>query len=99
MSKSHILVGPPFNNPQYVSGVLGHLKNADWTGKTFNDLILEYRSKLFTVPTYPIMMKKGTVIIGGRRNNSSKEELFDHVNKIGLKDRNLVSQIEKFQLD
>lgn len=92
MENDSLLTGHPFSDPEYVAKVLEHFKSIDWVGKTFNDVMREYRQSLFTIPVYPIKVKKGTVVFRARRNDSlgGKENLFNNVKEIGMKDSKLV---------
>lgn len=90
MINNSILIDHPYNNPEYVSKVLEHFKCVSWAGRTFSDVIDSYRSSLFTIPVYPLKMKKGTVVFRARRNPYRQETLFNHLSEIGIKDAKLV---------
>lgn len=80
--------GHPYEYPDYIEQALSEFKNRDWTGKTFNDIIREYRETFITVPICHIKMRKGTVIFRGRNNEG--DTLFTHLDKIGLKPKDQV---------
>ena len=80
--------GHPYEYPDYIEQALNEFKTRDWTGKTFNDIIREYRNTFVTVPICHTIMSKGTVLFRGRKNEGDK--LFSHLDEIGLKSKDKV---------
>lgn len=86
MVSTGTISGHPFDDPEYVLRMLERFRRIDWTGKSFNHIIHEYRRTLFAVPVYPLKVNKGTVVFRGRRNDKEDERLFQHVNELGLRE-------------
>ena len=83
MEKSH-----PFDSPEYVAEALDKFKAKNWTVQQFNDMAYEYRNLFRTLPTYPVTIKKDTVIFRGRPNEG--EEDFRELKDLGIKPSRLV---------
>lgn len=80
--------GHPFEYPDYIEQALNEFKQRDWTGKTIDDIIREYRQTFLTVPICHIKMKKGTVVFRGRKNENDKP--FEKLDQISLKPKDKV---------
>jgi len=78
----------PYEYPEYIEQSLKEFKERDWTGRTLNDIIREYRETFVTVPICHIQMRKGTVVFRGRKNEG--DELFTHLDQVGLKPKDKV---------
>lgn len=74
----------PFNNPQILSEDLNEFKNINWSGQTMHDVVKEYIRRFKTLPIYPIILKKGTILFRGRKNEYKHNDLFKTVSDVGI---------------
>jgi hypothetical protein len=73
-----------FGNPETLLQSLNEFKNISWEGQTVYDVIKEYHRRFRTMPTYPITLRKGTIVFRARKNGYAQKELFETVNDIGI---------------
>jgi hypothetical protein len=78
----------PFDNPEYIAEALNKFNARNWTVQQFHDMVYDYRNLFRTIPTYPVTIKKDTVIFRGRPNEG--EEDFKELKDLGIKPSRLV---------
>jgi len=78
----------PFSDPEKVANDLKEFKATDWSGKTLNDVRMDYVRRFQTLPAYLLKVRAGTILFRARKNDAEKEETFSHIGQLGPKPSN-----------
>jgi hypothetical protein len=81
----------PFHFPDYIEFALKEYEIKDWTNKTYDNLRDEFRSTFLSIPFFPIVVKKGTILFRGRKPLLFTEGPFGKLSELGIKPREKVN--------
>jgi len=75
-----------FNSPEGISQSLNDFKSKDWNGKKFSEVITHFRSTFKAIPFIPMIIKKGTILFRGRKNDEIKHPIFNELKEISIRE-------------